>query len=648
MNSEFAANPPVSDSTMAPPSDGGPLPKEVTLETLATFKESSGHPITSRPKAAALRWVVLSLVWLLASIYVGAHIGKGWVPADEGTLSQSALRVLHGQLPHRDFGEIYTGGLSMLHAAAFRLFGLNLLSLRICVFVFFLAWIPAIYYIALRFTSAVGAGLVTLLAVSWSFPNYPAAMPSWYNLFFATFGAASLLRYLEVRSRRWLFIAGVCGGLSILVKVIGAYYVAGALLSLVFFEQSSHEESGARERAVAYRAFSISALLLFLATLIYFFRLRLGDGELYELVLPAFVLAGMLFINERKVSAGSSRRFRSLLALVVPFLAGILVPIAVFLVPYARSHSIDAFVSGMTGSAIAHAAGLGLIRPFGLDKSIYGLILVSMMAAAMFSLRLQSAVIRGALPLGFLLILLNPTQSMRSGVWYSMATFTPLVVLAGAIALILRKSKFAERIQRERVMVLIALAALCSLVQYPFAAPIYLLYSLPLTLLATLGIVMGAKKQAGTSVLPALTAFYVLFGVTLLVPDYIYELTHKVGPMSELRLPRAGGLRVEFADDMQKLIETLQQHSPNGLLYAGNQCPELYFLSGLNNVTRNDDGAPADEAMKAIQMEQLNVVVINEMPFFRSGVVSSEIKAEVARRFPHSAQFGIFHVFWKQ
>ncbi|HUB28036.1 MAG TPA: hypothetical protein VL967_00005, partial [Terracidiphilus sp.] len=129
-----------------------------------------------------MRWVVLGAVLLIAGLYVGPRIGKGWVPADDGTLGQSAVRVLQGQLPHRDYAEIYTGGLSMLHALAFRVLGVNLMTLRVCVFLFFLLWLPAVYYIALRFTSPLGAGLTTLLAVSWSFPNYPAAMPSWYNL----------------------------------------------------------------------------------------------------------------------------------------------------------------------------------------------------------------------------------------------------------------------------------------------------------------------------------------------------------------------------------------------------------------------------------------------------------------------------------
>jgi len=50
------------------------------------------------------RLLVLAAVLVIAALYVGPLIGSGWVPADDGTLSQSALRVLEGQLPHGDFG----------------------------------------------------------------------------------------------------------------------------------------------------------------------------------------------------------------------------------------------------------------------------------------------------------------------------------------------------------------------------------------------------------------------------------------------------------------------------------------------------------------------------------------------------------------
>ena len=141
------------------------------------------------------RLLVLCLLMVIAGTFVGVRVNQSWIAVDDGILAQSALRVLQGQLPHSDFVEIYTGGLSFIHAAAFRAFGVNLLSLRICVFLFFLTWVPAVYSIALRFTPPVAAGMIALLAIAWSFPNYEAAMPSWYNLFFATFGAAALLHY---------------------------------------------------------------------------------------------------------------------------------------------------------------------------------------------------------------------------------------------------------------------------------------------------------------------------------------------------------------------------------------------------------------------------------------------------------------------
>jgi hypothetical protein len=228
------------------------------------------------------------------------------------------------------------------------------------------------------------------------------------------------------------------------------------------------------------------------------------------------------------------------------------------------------------------------------------------------------------------------------------ATLTPLVALMGVWVLRTRpKSGGLAKIQRQRLMVLVSLAAMCGLVQYPFAAPIYLLYALPLTLLAAVAIVVTAKRQPATYVLAAVAGFYLLFGVVMLVPDYVYELTHKVGQMEELHLPRAGGLRIEYAADFTDLIHLLQQHSPNGLMYAGNDCPELYFLSGLKNVTRDDGDSKPEELLQALQSNDLKLVVINESPFFPSARMSPAVRAAVEQRFPESQMAGIFHVYWR-
>jgi hypothetical protein len=70
------------------------------------------------------------------------------------------------------------------------------MALRWVLFVFFLSWVPAVFAIAREFCAPWPAAGITVLSVLWSVPNYPAAMPSWYCLFFATFGVLALLRYL--------------------------------------------------------------------------------------------------------------------------------------------------------------------------------------------------------------------------------------------------------------------------------------------------------------------------------------------------------------------------------------------------------------------------------------------------------------------
>jgi hypothetical protein len=117
--------------------------------------------------------------------------------------------------------------------------------------------------------------------------------------------------------------------------------------------------------------------------------------------------------------------------------------------------------------------------------------------------------------------------------------------------------------------------------------------------------------------------------------------------MDELRLERAGGLRIEYAANFADLMKLLQQHSLNGLMYAGNDCPELYFLSGLKNATRDDGGASEEDVLRALQSDDLKLVVINESPFFPSARMGSKVREEVERKFPQSQMAGIFHVYWR-
>ena len=598
------------------------------------------------------RLLVLCLVMIIAGTYVGVRVNQSWIAVDDGILAQSALRVLQGQLPHRDFVEIYTGGLSFIHAAAFRVFGVNLLSLRICVFLFFLAWVPALYSVALRFTPPLAAGIIALLAIAWSFPNYEAAMPSWYNLFFATFGAAALLHYLDVRTRRWLFIAGLCGGISILIKVIGFYYIAGVLLFLVFLEQSGNRNAqpGTEKNSWGYRVFSAGALLAFLGTLTYVLHSRLAAGEFYHFLLPSLAVVGMILLGERKAGAGNGERFAALLRLVIPFICGAVTPIVIFLIPYARVGSAGGFFSGVSSSAIAHAKALAVARPASPQHLVAVLPLLALLAAGMYWKEFQGRVVGAAVALFAVVVVVRAAHSpfVHSGVWYSVVMLTPVVVAAGVISILALGSRDGvSKLQRERLVLLVALAATCTLVQYPFPVPLYLCYALPLTLLALVAVVTTVRKQRGTYVLASLMGLYLTFAVVSLIPLHIAEYSHAFGPRDLLRIPR-GGLLIEDEPFWKDLTIFLQQRAPNGLLYAGNDCPELYFLTKLKNVTRDDYGAPPGEVLNALRSTGVKVVVIFESPYFPLAETSPEVRAEVMKRFPQSARFEPFQVFWKQ
>jgi hypothetical protein len=109
------------------------------------------------------------------------------------------------------------------------------------------------------------------------------------------------------------------------------------------------------------------------------------------------------------------------------------------------------------------------------------------------------------------------------------------------------------------------------------SAPIYLSYAVPLTLVALVAIVSTGKTQRATYALAPVVGLYLAFGVVSLVPRYIYEVTYVVGHMDTMQGPRTGGLKIEGAAFFDDLSRFLREHSPNGLMFAGNDCPELYF-----------------------------------------------------------------------
>jgi hypothetical protein len=602
--------------------------------------------------------VVLLAVLVISTLYVWWHLGRGWVPYDEGTLSHSAERVMQGQLPHRDFDDVYTGGLAWMDAAAFRLLGTSLWTLRLVLFAFFVAWVPAVFYIASRFVRWLAAAGVTLLAVVWSLPNYSAAMPSWYNLFFATFGVAALFRYLEDRRARWLVIAGLAGGLSFLVKVIGLYYVAGVLLFLVFHAHAlARSTSGVdHRRGPMYATFVSASLLLFVAALYSVVRRQLHAPEFVQFFVPGVLLAAFLIRNEWTQPAGpSGARFELLVRLLVPFLAGVVVPIALYLVPYAREGALPAFVHGVFV--------LPMMKRFGL-ASFVAQPLTTMLALVPFGLLValsQRAQGRRGTVLLALLLLVVLFATAVNGTLYRMVfnaarNLLPLLAVIGVLVLSrARAADLQSPLLRARTMLLLAVTALCGLVQFPFVVPVYFMYVAPLVVLTALAL-YAYHRPAGV-VGGLLVAFFAAFAVLrvnsgdLGSMGFVYR---PLSPTAALSVER-GGLEVHegAAEVYNALVPMVRAHARGGYTWASPDTPEIYFLTGLKNPTRSlfemfDDSTNTSESVfRALDAHGVTAIVLNARPAF-SRAVSQSFYLQLAARYPSSQWVGPYQVRWRE
>src|SRR5438270_1643870 len=626
--------------------------------------------IAPAPERSSLRrwWGILLVVWLISAIYSGSLLKRGWIPYDEGTFAQSAERVLAGELPHRDYGDPYTGGLAFLNAFAFWLFGTNFASMRIVLFIFLLAWIPAFYNIATRFFSPWGAGLATLLAVAWSLPNYSAPMNSWYNLFFATFGTLAILRFLESRARLWLFVAGICGGVSFLFKIAGLYYVAGALLFFLYRAQVAEEVQQkslleySQRRGWKFRVLVLGCLLILLGAVFIIIRRSLSFVALIQFVLPVVAL-GILSLRQNEVAQAPSRRpFKVLFREVMPFAAGVALPIVLFLMPYVLSGSVSSFVRGvfvlptrLQAAAARRPPGFNPIRTYGT------VVLVLLLFAGGYGAGRIRKVTRGLLLVAMTFVLLASAKDLGiyQFIWAPLTFLIPLAVFAGVYLLStkpLRENLSPAR--RQEIMLLLCVTALCSLIQLPLPVANYFCYVEPLLILTLLALLSMTKKTS-TFILVSLTVFYIAFAVFRFTPTFVYEMGYHYVPnheTSRLTLARAGGLRVHPAEVSlyQQLIPLVQEHAGESkYVYCAPDCPQVPFLAGLRNPTRilfdfyEDSAGHMERVLNALEAHHVKVVGFYPGQGF-SKPLDPELQAALRQRFPGVTWVGQYEVRWRQ
>jgi hypothetical protein len=583
--------------------------------------------------------IVPLLVWVACGVYLASRLAYGWNPHDEGLLAQTALRVLGGELPHRDFDDAYTGGLALYHAGVFRLLGTSLISLRIALLAAYMAWLPVVYWIALRLsgwrsTQAAAATFVTAIVAVWSVPNSVSAMPSWYNLFLATAGAAALCRFLETRRRGWLVAAGVAGGLSVLAKITGLAYVAAGLLVLVW------NERGETTTSRAYSWFVTVSLILFVAVLARAVARLPGVSPQWHFVVPAATLSAFLLWREWR--GPPTGRVWRLIGTGAWFVGGMAIPIAVFLVPYVSSGSVHALVQG---ALIAPGRRLVYAQAVPASLRTVWAVIPWMIALVPWGRPSRATTVVVGAGLAGLLVAATRGGAAYEAVWISIRHIAPVLVIAGTIAMARGSRGGGE------LWTVLCMTALTGLVQFPYAGSHYFSYFAVFPILTAYALVRGSVSP----VVGALAGAFFLGFAVLCTNPATFRTDGTRFPAGELPSVKFDGLVVGATEAQwyERIVALVQAHSADGgYVYAAPDLPEIPVFSKRKNPTRiiydflDDPRGHDARVLRALDEKHVDVIVVGWAPTF-SAPIDADLERALASRYPASESVGPYVVRWR-
>jgi hypothetical protein len=599
-------------------------------------------PIVS--KTASKKTLVLVLVWVMSAVYLLHSRNTIFYPLDEGMLAENAQRVLSGQLPHRDFADVYTGGLNVLGAVAFRIWGVNLTALRDLLCVAALLWVPVLYGICVRFTNPWAAGLAVLTAVAWSVPYYPLGMPSWYVMFLASAGMLALLVFTDRQRRRWLVAAGVAAGAACTIKITGLYFIGAALLALVFLEQDASRVEGAPSDPGAYGWLVIAGCLLYVAAIAMLVRSQ-GIDAVVAYVVPNAAVAGLLVWRERVAAhAGMVDRGRRYLGLAGPFLLGVAVPVAALAAPYVWSGAVGSLANGVFVVPTRRLAVMW-VPPFPAITALAAVPVVAMLG--LFS---RSARVRWLVALAAIALLVasgavqpyadaasrTPLAVMSRLVRDALHGLVPVLTVVGAVLLARGRGSAS-------VFLIVCVLATGSLVMFPYAQDVYLHYVMPLVVLAALAV---ARPGWGS-----VAAGVVFLGYA--VAQHSIGIMGPAARMMRLDIPRGGPLVTPGTNAMyQRLVSVVGAHAHGRSIYATPDCPDVYFLTGFQNPTPTTYEAfdpPIDRASAIpplLDRAGVDVAVISRRQYV-SGPIDPALASALDQQFPQADTVGWYVVRWR-
>jgi Dolichyl-phosphate-mannose-protein mannosyltransferase len=534
----------------------------------------------------------------------------GLDPSDEGYIVYSAVEVAAGRVPYRDLNSLYTPLSWYVHAALFKLVGVDLVALRVW-FGLVVAGLAVGVYLHARQLMSPELAVLPVLAFVLLFPvpgNW-APYPGWYALGGLLISLLALGRWCDDRRRRWLVLTGA--GCAVAFACKSNLGLLGLLACCGFLLLQAHGVFGVAGRGVvryAQLAFvAVCALALFLV---------IGGvatpGNVVLLVAPVLIAGALLVFSAAPKPSGG--RFGDLVTAVrLIGLSFLVCTLPWYLALSAAAGWQLTFDSVfLAGARTAWAFYEPVVTPNrdaleAIALIVGGLALLGVLGRLARAGRLPARVFGflaflALLVLGAVLVWRSPAYVADNlwARWVRTATapgdlprFLPFLAEAGGIGLVAwRRSRRAPEILR--LNLLVWFCVLFAFQLYPHASYLHILFSwAPFLVLLTA--VAAEVWHATEPHLPSRGwrwAAYPLLAILpiLLIPNAWRSRATVVEQTVALGLPRAQVVHAKTDDAarlrmVQARTASLQADAP---LFAYPEVAMVYVLTGHPNPTREN------------------------------------------------------------
>ena len=539
------------------------------------------------PALHALRVCAVAAAVLASAAILWHFHDRFWYPSDEGIFANQAERIAAGETLNTDVQNVHTGYGTFVNAAAFRLFGPDLLSLRYpLIAAAFLQSCLALTLLRRRgpLLAASGGVATTALGVV----QFLNPTPNWYCLALA-FALAQWMVAFPANGARRLIGAGFLVGVIALFRQLSGFWAGMAVVVIALLDgPPTIERRGRAARLVLGLVLSLTIALLVLA----------GETEPGGLVMFALWPAGIVIAAMGRVRLTDRETVKALLQLT----AGVALaasPLAIYLLVNGSAAAWfgDTVMSAFHVSGIAEDLG----------------------AQPWFAALTAAAVVQTVRSLAL--------DGIANGLYW---TVLPLLAALNGVMTIRALRRGVDSSE----LVVPVLAAFYALVVLHMQNPIYLYFTVGLTLTAVLWTI-GRSRLAVRGLWAGIA---ILLTVVALSSHAAQPYTRTpievlTGRLTDTRvadcpLPRCS-LRLNPAsvEPYRRLVTLIQENVPAGApIAAFPSDAELYFLADRRNPFRfyNSamgvvDAGDVDDTIEVIRREAPRIITFRPGDKYSTG-----------------------------